>query len=210
MGLTLKELSHGFPDDIDLLLVGPNMKSMVLLSDAMGNQEVSNLTFRVASGVQEPVPNAAPPAAGGSYSPADYESTVDAFPLPAPQNGIGDNLANLWADGASGTWELYAVDDSLNDSGSLAGWGLDFWTLTPWADRLSFIYPADMPILSNHETISFTWDISVMVPGTYTAYLAVLAYLEDGTYRNGIGIPVTLTIHPFIAPDADQAGMVTR
>ena len=41
--VTLNDLSHTFPDDIDVLLVGPTGADAILMSDAGGGADVSNI-----------------------------------------------------------------------------------------------------------------------------------------------------------------------
>src|SRR5205085_4203189 len=45
--VTLNNFGHSFPDDVDILLVAPNGRSVVLMSDVGGGFNVSgvNLTF---------------------------------------------------------------------------------------------------------------------------------------------------------------------
>ena len=81
----LKGLSHTAPIDFDILLSAPDgTKNVVLMSDAGGQNPVSNLnlTFDDAATGQIPVP-----AVSGTFLPTDIDpadSPVDTWPAPAP------------------------------------------------------------------------------------------------------------------------------
>ena len=46
--VTLNGLTHTWPDDLALLLVGPNGQSLVLQSDVGGSNAVTNLTYTIS------------------------------------------------------------------------------------------------------------------------------------------------------------------
>jgi len=121
--------SHTFPDDVDIILVGPQGQRAVLMSDAGGGEDVTNLTMGFDQNVATLIPDASPPALSSiTYRPANYETT-DIFPAPFPApntltNAVADlsvfNLTN-----PNGTWSLYVVDDAGQDVGTIsAGWDL--------------------------------------------------------------------------------------
>src|SRR6185503_15011379 len=43
--VTLSNMSHTFPDDVDVLLVGPGNKKVMLMSDAGGDPDISGVTL---------------------------------------------------------------------------------------------------------------------------------------------------------------------
>ncbi|HET7489253.1 MAG TPA: Ig-like domain repeat protein [Acidimicrobiales bacterium] len=129
----LKNVSHSFEGDLDVLLVGPagGSQNLVLLSDA-GTGPLANADVTFAdSAASQPPQNLAWGA--GSYKPVNYtEQFADSFPAPAPTPSAATTLAGAFA-GASpnGTWSLYVVDDSSSDSGSIAGgWCITLATKT--------------------------------------------------------------------------------
>lgn len=132
VSVTLNNLSHTFPDDLDVLLVGPNGQSVLLMSDAGGSDNVSgiNLTF---TDTAAPIPDGVA-FSSGSYSPANYGGTGDAFPAPAPGNLPPDpqRLAVFNGTSPNGTWSLYVVDDGDSDVGAIqGGWNISITTSTP-------------------------------------------------------------------------------
>ncbi len=128
--VTVTGLSHQAPADIDMLLVSPNGKGLILLSDAGGITPASNadLTFDdAAAGLVNAVTT-------GTYRPTDNSSEIlDAFAGPAPLRPyLTGNAALSNFNGASpnGEWRLYVMDDAQNNSGSIAGgWSLDITTV---------------------------------------------------------------------------------
>ncbi|HUS15219.1 MAG TPA: sialidase family protein, partial [Chloroflexia bacterium] len=127
ISVSVTGLTHTWPDDIDMLLVGPNGGKVLLMSDAGGSNDVAsvNLTFQDGSPA---IPDSAQ-IASGTYGPADYEAG-DVFPAPAPAGPYGTSLNTAFVgSNANGTWSLYIVDDAGADVGSIAGgWSLTIGT----------------------------------------------------------------------------------
>ncbi len=130
--VALNNISHTFPDDLDLLLVSPSGKGMILMSDAGGNTAITNATILFDdSGL--PLPNASAITAG-TYAPADYDGLPDLFPSPAPQimQSTLPRLSVFNGDAPNGTWSLYVVDDSDEAVGNIqGGWSLTVTTSVP-------------------------------------------------------------------------------
>ena len=53
--LRLNDLSHTFPDDIDMLLVGPAGQKVVIFSDAGGGNSLNNVTVTLHDAAQFPL-----------------------------------------------------------------------------------------------------------------------------------------------------------
>lgn len=128
--VTLFTLTHTFPGDIDMLLVGPNGQAIKLMSDA-GNYfaaEDATLTFDDDAAEYLPPGSA---IESGTFKPTDYEE-FDSFATPAPSGPYTNRLAGFIGTGLSGDWSLYVMDDSTLDAGSIGhGWSLHFdWDLS--------------------------------------------------------------------------------
>lgn len=121
--------SHVSPDDVDILLVGPDNRRIVLMSDAGGTNEVGGLNLMFDDAAATAIPDSAP-ITSGTYKPADYEPG-EAFPAPAPQGPPTGNTLNAFYGGApNGVWRLYVVNDG-GGYGSIAGsWSLTLQTST--------------------------------------------------------------------------------
>jgi len=128
LSLTLQNLSHTGPDDIDLLLVAPNGRSIVLMSDVGGTTPVNNLTLTFNSEASTPLPDDGA-IVSGTYRPTNV-GAGDVFPAPAPAGGVVyQNLSDFNGTPPNGTWSLYAFDDESGNVGSISGgWGLTVFT----------------------------------------------------------------------------------
>ncbi|MCS7090024.1 MAG: M36 family metallopeptidase [Limisphaera sp.] len=125
--VVLHGLGHGYPDDVDVLLVGPDGQRVMLMSDAGGAFAVTNLTLRLddAAGVWMP-DNAR--LTNGIYRPTDYEPH-DTVPPPAPRRPYAGTLGSLVGSLPNGDWALYVVDDVAGERGGIArGWELELTT----------------------------------------------------------------------------------
>lgn len=127
--VTLHNVNHTFPDDYDILLVGPLGQRAVLMSDAGGSGDVSNVTITF-SDTAPPLPNGAQ-VVTASYRPGNYSTggvATDEFP-PVPAQTFSSSFSTFNNTNPNGTWNLYVVDDGGGDSGSiLQGWSLSVST----------------------------------------------------------------------------------
>ncbi|HQU83821.1 MAG TPA: FG-GAP-like repeat-containing protein [Pyrinomonadaceae bacterium] len=125
VSVTLEGLSHTSPDDIDILLVAPNGRKIILMSDAGGNTAVNNgiITFTDVAASNLPDNSA---ITSGIYKPTNFDN-ADTFPSPAPQSAIdGNSFSAFYGSNPNGIWSLYVVDDQGNNAGQLVGgWSLD-------------------------------------------------------------------------------------
>jgi large repetitive protein len=134
VNVTLMSVSHTFPEDVGVLLVGPGGQTVVLMNGAGG----------VTAGGVTPVVNAnitlddqAPtdlPASGeipsGSYRPTNF-FPAEIFPPPAPGAPYGALLSVFNSTNPNGTWSLFVNDFAAGDSGTISGgWTLSVLTVT--------------------------------------------------------------------------------
>src|ERR1044071_9377129 len=126
---TLSGLSHTYPSDLEILLVGSGGQQALLMSDAGDGMAISNvtLTFDDAASVALPVSSQ---IASGTYKPTDYPPN-DSMPPPAPAQTYGTNLSVFNGTDPTGTWSLYVYDDSVGDAGSVSSWRLTLTTVGP-------------------------------------------------------------------------------
>jgi hypothetical protein len=146
MRVTLYDLSHDFPENIDVLLVGPNGAKYVLMGDVGGPFTISSanavtLNFTDSAGVVLPDSSA---LFTGTYLPTTCETPVTSFPSApaAPYAEPGCVVSRTPAQtlfgsfgtiNPNGTWDLYVRDDNgapfapESVVGSIAGgWGIEF------------------------------------------------------------------------------------
>lgn len=132
------DLTAGFPDDLQLLLVAPNGKKVQLINDAGGSSPLvglTDLTFDDVTASVSAAPDNGPLVDGATYKTVNYDTTIndsDAYPLPAPAGPYTLNLSTFVGSqlkDLAGTWQLYAVDDAAPDTINIAGgWDIDFVT----------------------------------------------------------------------------------
>src|SRR5215470_5052574 len=133
----LNGFAHGFPDDVDVLLVGPTGADLLILSDVGGSIAVSGVNLNLDDAAGSLMPDGGT-LATGTYRPTAVASgAADMFPAPGP--GLpshsaaptgASTLASVFnGTDPNGTWKLYVVDDLLGDTGGLAGgWSLTITT----------------------------------------------------------------------------------
>lgn len=136
--VTLHNINHDFPDDIDIVLVGPNNEGSLLMSDNGGGNAISGVTLTFDDFAASMLPDSSQ-IVSGTFKPSNVgaksDGLSDIFPPPAPTVRFSTNLSVFNGINPNGTWSLYMVDDELIDAGQIAGgWSLDISTLDPIAD----------------------------------------------------------------------------
>lgn len=119
----LNGLNHTYPDDLDLLLVGPGGQKVLLMSDAGGGFDVGSVNLTFDSAASTSLPNNAQ-ILSSAYLPTNYGSP-DSFGIPAPTAPYSTSLGVFNGTSPNGSWRLFVVDDEALDFGSIAsGWEL--------------------------------------------------------------------------------------
>jgi hypothetical protein len=146
MRVSIYDYSHQFPDNVDLLLVGPQGQKFILMADAGGLNQTGPVTisFTDAAGVVLPDNG---PLTTGNREPTSWVTPVASFPAPAPAGpynepgsavgGTGTEtlLGNFGGTDPNGTWSLYARLEGGGTGQIAGGWGIEF--LVPTAAQAS-------------------------------------------------------------------------
>jgi hypothetical protein len=148
MRVTLYDVTHVMPDNLDVLLVSPSGQAFILMADTGGNLDMTTpatLTFSDAAG--QVLPNSSM-LTTGQYEPTSWEPGQSSFAPPAPPapynepgsavGGTGTEtlMGNFGLMNANGTWSLYVRDDAglftpAQVTGCInGGWGLEFLSST--------------------------------------------------------------------------------
>jgi subtilisin-like proprotein convertase family protein len=130
--VTLKNMNHTFPDDIDVLLVGPGGQKLLLMSDAGGSADIVNNTYTFDDAAAATLSDVGP-LASGTFKPSNF-ATGDTFPAPAPVGPYPDPQLLSVFNGVNpnGTWSLFVFDDVGGDVGNInLGWELNITTSLP-------------------------------------------------------------------------------
>jgi uncharacterized repeat protein (TIGR01451 family) len=133
--VTLSNLNHSYPSDVNVLLVAPGGAKTLLMSHA-GDQDQSsaglNLTFDDLASAG-PLPESGQ-LSSGTWRPAAYTDVTPTptFPSNAPAGPYPVSLAALNGINPNGTWSLYVFDDSTGDVGAISnGWSLNLTSIVP-------------------------------------------------------------------------------
>jgi parallel beta-helix repeat protein len=157
--VTLFDVWHGNPDNMDVLLVGPNGGKYVLVGDTggpIGNDPTTPVTLTFSDRASGTLPDGGPWTTG-QFLPTTCETPVLNFPAPAPagpynEPGCGARLlpktmfGSFGLSNPNGVWSLYVRDDNgaprpFGEAantiiGSIGGgWGLEF--IAPTASEVS-------------------------------------------------------------------------
>jgi subtilisin-like proprotein convertase family protein len=201
--VTLSGLTHTFPDDIDILLVSPSGRKMIIMSDAGGLNAVTNVTITLDDAAATAIPDSAA-LTTGTFRPGNYLTVQDAFAAPAPagpyltpQTGGTDTLTSAFTGAAggnpNGTWSLYVVDDAGGDLGTFSGgWSL---TLTPFvptcASTCGGVDLVATSTLTRTDGTTVNASITIRNIGTTTATNVMLNTARLGS-TNGTPLPQSL------------------
>lgn len=170
INVTLNDFSHTRPEDVDILLVSPDGRGTVIMSDAGGGTAATNVNVTLDDSASTFI---SIPLVSGTFVPTDNASSgfPDEFQHPAPYAFYTLSNAKLSVfNGFSpnGEWKLYIIDDEFNENGSLAGgWSIDITTI-----------PTPAPPSPTCSGPSFT--PANFATGTNPTNLAVADFNNDG------------------------------
>jgi len=154
VNVSLKGLSYPWMSDLDVLLVAPDGKNLIVMSDIGGTPDVANTVSNIDLTFDDQAASFATfngQLNSGSYKPTNdntdpnefLPSHVDTFSSvsgpPNPQfTGPTPSSATAFStfngSGANGDWKLYVIDDDPGPptAGSFAGgWCIDITTAAP-------------------------------------------------------------------------------
>jgi subtilisin-like proprotein convertase family protein len=115
VNVTVSGFSHDFPEDVEIIVVGPDgQTAVVLMSNVGGSDDISNVTLTFDDQAGSFLPLEAQ-IVSGSYKPT--------MPGVAP-NPESASLRELNGLNPNGAWRLYVSDVGGSSVGSIAGWAL--------------------------------------------------------------------------------------
>jgi hypothetical protein len=133
--VSFNSVSNTFPDDLDIMLVAPDVAQTraVIMADAGGLSTMTNVSFTLDDTGAILVPDNGPLVSGSTYRPFNYEASTDFFPAPAPSTPGGSALSAFNTLDPNGSWSLYITDDTFDPTvqGSIASWCLNFALQAP-------------------------------------------------------------------------------
>jgi subtilisin-like proprotein convertase family protein len=124
VNVVIRDFSHDFPANVDIVLEAPNGSSTVLMSDVGAGTSVQGLTLTLDDQSGNTLPSTTE-FESGTYKPTNLGNTPDLFPtLSSPPTGA--LLADLNGGNPNGEWRLFVVDDQGVDTGEISGgWKLE-------------------------------------------------------------------------------------
>jgi hypothetical protein len=151
MRVTIYDVQHQLPDNMDFLLVSPTGIKYIFMADAGG---VSQMTTPATVTFSDISPTAVPnngPLVTGSFKPVSWEQPQTSFAAPAPpapyiepnSSGLPTMQSVFGFANPNGVWSLYARDDNGTFqpevlSGIIGGgWGLELLQTTAAQASLS-------------------------------------------------------------------------
>jgi subtilisin-like proprotein convertase family protein len=127
MSVTLHRFGHTYPADVDILLISPGGKGVVLMSDACGGEDIEDFTWTFSDSAPGYMLS---DCSGFVYKPTNrFTGDDDPWHPPAPPGPYSNSLSAFDNENPNGTWKLYVIDDAINDSGDIeGGWSLSIQT----------------------------------------------------------------------------------
>jgi uncharacterized repeat protein (TIGR01451 family) len=173
VSVTFSNMSHQYPHDIAILLVGPQGQDVALMVNA-GDYPPAGMVNQTL--ILDDAASNALPALGaivsGTYRPADYTPSYSFSNAPA--GPYSTNLSVFSGISPNGVWSLYAYDTAEGDSGGISnGWAVTITTITPVnqeADMAASIVASTGQVtLGNSAT--FLLSVTNNGPNAASAYL---------------------------------------
>lgn len=184
--VTLTNLAHSSPDDVDILLVSPAGQKMILMSDAGGTIQITNTTLVFDDAAASALPDAGPIVAG-TFKPTNYQMG-DSFPSPAPPSPYDAMLSAFNGSNPNGNWSLYVVDDTSLDAGHIAnGWRLVITTsdiLPPVCDLSVTVTDLPDPVTVS-SNVTYVIVVTNHGPSTATGVVVTNALPAGVTFVSG-------------------------
>jgi uncharacterized repeat protein (TIGR01451 family)/uncharacterized delta-60 repeat protein len=187
--VTLSNLTHTYPKDIDALLVSPTGLKTFLMAHCGGQLGVNNVTLTFDDTTNNMM-LAAGQITNGTYHPSSYALTPPQFPaapLPYPTNSTASpyptNLSVFNGSSPNGVWALYIYDDAFLNYGVIAnGWRLNLTVSGPvvGAADVALGMTATPPTVVASSNITYTLSVTNFGPAGATN-ITVTDPLPPGT-----------------------------
>jgi uncharacterized repeat protein (TIGR01451 family) len=132
--VTLYNITHTYPDDIQVMLVSPAGQAVLLMANAGGSSDINNVTLTFDDNASS-LPDSTQ-ITSGTYKPTYYGT-------PGFVGPYATKLSALAGANPNGAWGLYVADIASPDSGVIAGgWSLELTTVQPVTTTVVDTLPA--------------------------------------------------------------------
>ncbi|HXU77872.1 MAG TPA: DUF11 domain-containing protein, partial [Methylomirabilota bacterium] len=229
--VTLSNMSHTFPQDVDVLVRGAAGAKTILMSGA-GAPPLANANVTFDDNAAFQVPDGNGQILSAAYRPWSYLPELS-LPAPAPAGPYPAAMSVFNAANPNGTWSLFAADHTPGDVGSIAGgWSLSLMMITPVnqvADLALSGSAAPNPVLAG-GALTYTFTVTNGGPNnaTFAAFTNALpagvallsatasqgSVLTNATSVIGnlgsINSGATASVTVVVIPSAGTAGLLTN
>jgi uncharacterized repeat protein (TIGR01451 family) len=211
--VTLTNLNHTWPSDIDILLVSPTGQNSYLMAKCGSSYGINNVALTFDDAASNSLPQSSQ-IVSGTYRPTSYAVATPPFPAastPPPPYGVGLSAFN--GNNPNGNWSLYVIDDTPGNFGAISnGWVLNLATagVVPAAADVGLAMTASTATVVATSNLTYTLMLTNYGPSTATSIVvtdalpAGMAYVSSspsvGSVSSSAGF-VTWTI-PSLAKDA--------
>ncbi|MEY4385611.1 MAG: hypothetical protein RLY20_894, partial [Verrucomicrobiota bacterium] len=208
VSVTFKGLTHSFPHDLEMLLVGPGGQKSVFMSQA-GGGSANNYTVTIDDTTQYALPPYPYTILTGTYKSADFGHGT--FPSPAPAGPYAADMSTFIGSAPNGTWSLYILNGAgTTGSGVISnGWSLAVYTdvtnsaptITAISNRVTTVNTATAAIpftITDAETAASNLVLTASSSNTNLVSANGIVFGGSGTNRT-----VTVT------PSSNQLGSAT-
>lgn len=130
VAVRLNTCNHTYAADLDVLLVGPDGQTVMLMSDAGGSTDLVNVNVTFRDGASALSESGA--ISSFTYAPTNFQGT-DLMAPNAPPPPHGTALSAFNGGSGNGEWKVFVYDDAGGDGGSIANWSIIFNTPAPSA-----------------------------------------------------------------------------
>jgi subtilisin-like proprotein convertase family protein len=132
VNLKLKGFGHDYPDDVGVLLVGPQGQKVLVMSDVGSSFPVAGVRLVLDDEAANSLPDFTfdpDSLTSGRYKPtqgpnAERNPVPADFFSPAPPGPYGKTLSEFDGTNPNGTWKLYVLDDTQLHAGKIGAWSL--------------------------------------------------------------------------------------
>jgi subtilisin-like proprotein convertase family protein len=133
--LVLIGFDHRVSQDVDVLLVAPNRRNALVMSDVGNVDGAMNLRLRLDDEAPAPLAVSPQPLVSGTFRPTDYDDFMggDAFDTASAPALSGTTVLSVF-DGLNpnGEWQLLVRDDVASYGGTISGgWELTITAKSP-------------------------------------------------------------------------------
>ena len=171
--VTVSNMSHTYPHDIGLLLVGPATNTVLMGQDANYFEDMTDVTLTFDSTAPIVLPSQGT-FSSGTYAPASYNPTNFFTNALAPP--YGTNLSSFNGLSPNGAWSLYGQDTAPGDAGGISnGWAVTITTITP-------VNPTNglaASIVASTNQLTLGSPVTYLLSATNEGSVAVSGYLTN-------------------------------